>query len=168
MGWAIYYAAALIISAVAAAFFRESVVINAFSIVPTAFFIAAIVQACTLRSQARDPENSTRFNTAFTPAFMDLTSGEYAGNCLAAAFSMMISLPLYLPLALFLGGLLKIVLSVAVYFIFFALDAVVFRVRHGAQIRARLDIESRELEDQRKKRRTRPLAVTGAVLEKYR
>ena len=151
MGWAIYYAAALVISAVASAFFKESIMINACSVVPAGFLIAGIVGACTLRSQARDPETGTRFNTGSTPASMNLANNEYAENCRAAACSMMISLPLYLPLALFFGGLLKIILSVAVYFIFFALGAVVFRIKHGASIRARVDTESRELEDQRKK-----------------
>lgn len=109
------------------------------------------VTSRTLRSQARAPENGTQFNTGFTPASMKLTAGEYSALCLGIVFSTMISLPLYPLLALFFGGPLKIIISIAVYFLFFAFGAVVFRVRHIAQIRARLDGEAHELEGQRKR-----------------
>lgn len=141
MRWIIYYGITVALNVVFALFFREHLNITLISAVPIFLMALSIFQAIYFANNRGKGNFSTSYGS-------ELTEEEWAQISSYMTSSFFACIPHFVPFVLFFSTFAKC-LSVLIFLAAFVSASMRYRIRHGADMRARLEQEAKDLTEQK-------------------
>ena len=142
MRWIIYYTVVFVLNVTSLVMFHRYINIIEISVVPILLMLLAIFLAFYYH---RNKECETTYSVG-----AGITNAEWDQVTSYTMYCYLISIPLFFPFIWFFSSWIKW-LSVLIFLIAFAGGSIVFRIKHGKELRARYDKENLEFQKQKKK-----------------
>ena len=143
MKWSIYYIVSILLNVIVLVVFRQHIHLDWISILPLALMLNSAYQAY---YHATDHEERG-FHTTYS-AKNDITDAEWQQVTKYIVSSHLLMIPLFVPFIFFFswGKLVSFLL----FLIAFVGGGILYRIRHGKELRERYEREQNELHEQQK------------------
>ena len=143
MIWIIYYVVSVISVTILAVYNVTQLCINSASIIPIFLIGLSVFQALYFYNNRSKSDFSSGNNSPLSETEWEILS-------VYMSFSYVFFIPLLLPFVIFFQTPIK-ALSLIIYGLAFVGGNICFRIKHGKEIKARLEHEKQELDEQKKK-----------------
>ena len=144
----LYYLFHVILNATLLILFSTHVKFQIFSLIPAFLIILMLFQITLFKSNA---QSGTIENTTYSVGnTIKLTPKEQESQYSYLRHSFLLCIPFELPLIFFLDSYWKLV-GVLPYIFSYIIGGVVFKIKNGAEIKNRIDLEKKRLEEQIKR-----------------
>lgn len=138
--WVLLYVASAFLSGIFALVFSESI---SFFVAPVIVIAALILQAIILL--ANDVAETTSLSSG------DLNKAEVYSLMHTIAYATLCAIPLLFPLILFGSFKVKTVIYCTIWVLTFLVGFVIFRINNSKKIKNRINLEEKELQEQKKR-----------------
>lgn len=138
--WVLLYVASAFLSGIFALVFSESI---SFFVAPVIVIAALILQAIILL--ANDVAETAPLSSG------DLNKAEVYSLMHTIAYATLCAIPLLFPLILFGSLKIKTVISCTIWVLTFLVGFVIFRIKNSKKIKNRINLEEKELQEQKKR-----------------
>ena len=144
----LYYLFHIILNATFLILFSSHAKFQIFSLIPAFLIILMLFQTTLFKSNA---QSGTIENTTYSVGnTIKLTPKEQESQYSYLRHSFLLCIPFELPLIFFLDSYWKLI-GVLPYIFSYIIGGVVFKIKNGAEIKNRIDLEKKELEEQIKR-----------------
>ncbi len=138
--WIIPYATSGILTLIFAILFSEKI---SFHIAPVIVIVSLVLQAIILF--ARDVAENTNASSG------DLNSAEVYTLMKTIAYATLFAIPFVFPFAFFFSWQIKTAVSLSAWLLTFVVGFAVFRLKYGNEVKNRMNVEEKELFEQKKR-----------------